>query len=258
MQHKAITPHPEVNSTLHHLLTQVQSTLGDRFFGLYLYGSLVTGDFDPKRSDIDFVVVTDDELPDPLVTKLGFMHMSIASSGLKLAKKLEGTYIPLRGLRVYKPDDPPRPTINEGRFYLARHGSDWVIQRKVLRENPSAVAGPPLRTYIAPVLEADLRLAVREVLREWWAPMLTDPTRLENPEYQPYAVLSICRAIHTLEHGTVVSKNDAGQWAIATVDSKWIGLIEDALARRYGDPPGSLNDTLQFIRYGVTRSEHPS
>lgn len=82
------------------------------------------------------------------------------------ASHCEGTYIPLQALRVYKPDDPPRPTINEGRFYLARHGSDWVIQRWVLRENPSAVAGPSLRTYIDPVMEADLRLAVREVLRD--------------------------------------------------------------------------------------------
>jgi predicted nucleotidyltransferase len=33
-----------------------QKVLGDLLFGTYLHGSLATGDFDPLRSDIDFVV----------------------------------------------------------------------------------------------------------------------------------------------------------------------------------------------------------
>lgn len=257
MQHEAITPYPEVNMTLHDLLRRVESTLGDQLFGLYLYGSLVTGDFDSERSDIDFVVVTDDDLPDSLVTELQLMHMSLATKDLPWAKKLEGNYIPLRALRVYIPDDPPRPTVNEGRFYLARHGNDWVIQRKVLRENHLAVAGPSLRSYIDPVPASDQRRAIRQILREWWVPMLADPARLRNPEYQAYAVLSICRAIYTLECDELVSKTAAGRWAIANVGSRWGELISDALAWRHGDPPGSVEDTLEFIGFGVTRSEDP-
>lgn len=255
MQHEAFTPHPAVDSTLHELLVRVKSTLGERFFGLYLYGSLVTGDFDPERSDIDFVVVTHGELPAQMVEMLAAMHIELFASGLPLLQKLEGTYIPLQALRIHNPDDPPRPTMNEGRFYLARQGSDWVIQRWVLRENQSAIVGPSLVTYIDPVTEADLRLAVWAVLKDWWAPMLVDPTRLDSPGYQPYAVLSICRAIHTLAHGTIVSKEAAGRWASDTVDRRWAGLIEAALVWRHGDRPGSLDDTLAFIRYGVIQSE---
>jgi predicted nucleotidyltransferase len=39
----------------------MQAVLRDRFIGLYLGGSLALGDFDPQRSDIDFVAVTVDE-----------------------------------------------------------------------------------------------------------------------------------------------------------------------------------------------------
>ena len=53
-----------VNATLADLLDRVRGIAGGHLFGMYLYGSLASGDFDPARSDIDFLVVTDGELPD--------------------------------------------------------------------------------------------------------------------------------------------------------------------------------------------------
>ena len=52
------TPYPEVNVLLFRLLKEVQEALGEQFIGMYLYGSLASGDFDEKSSDVDFVVVT--------------------------------------------------------------------------------------------------------------------------------------------------------------------------------------------------------
>jgi hypothetical protein len=58
------TPYPDVNAVLHVLLSDVQTVLGNHFIGMYLSGSPASGDFAPQRSDIDFVVVTADDLPD--------------------------------------------------------------------------------------------------------------------------------------------------------------------------------------------------
>ena len=60
----------------------------------------------------------------------------------------------------------------KGSFYLSELGSDWIIQRHILREQCVALAGPDFRAHIDPVTPADLRAAVRETLRDWWAPML--------------------------------------------------------------------------------------
>lgn len=254
MPQGAITGHPEVDALLRDLLMRVESTLGDRFFGLYLYGSLATGDYDPQRSDIDFVVVTRGELPGSTIAELRRMHADLAAQG-RAWTKLEGTYIPLQALRAYDPHDPPRPTVNEGSFCLEPHGSDWVLQRKLLRESQVAVAGPPLHDYIAPVSAAELRAAVRQILLRWWVPMLTDPTRLDGEGYQPFAVLSMCRALYTLEHGTLASKAASGHWAIGALGSRWDDLIRAALAWRRGDPPGSKAEAMEFIRYTVARCE---
>ncbi len=46
------TPYADVNAVLNELLTAVNSVLSEHFVGLYLYGSLASGDFNPETSDI--------------------------------------------------------------------------------------------------------------------------------------------------------------------------------------------------------------
>jgi hypothetical protein len=74
------TPYADVNAVVADLLTRVRTVLGPRFVGLYLDGSLAIGAFDPAKSDIDFLVVTDDELPDPIVRALHDMHVQLAAA----------------------------------------------------------------------------------------------------------------------------------------------------------------------------------
>ena len=249
------TPYPDVNAVLHMLLSSVQTILGDHFIGMYLYGSLASGDFDPHRSDIDFVVVSADELPDEMLPALEAMHARIAASGLKWATKLEGSYIPQHALRRYDPTDAPRPTINEGSFYVARHNSDWVIQRHILREQGVVVAGPAPQTLIDPVQPNDLRRAVLGILREWWSQQLHDPAWLHSSKYQVYAILTMCRALYTLQYGTVVSKPVAAQWAQEVLGEQGAVLIERALVWRHDDGLDDMNETLDFIRYTLERSQ---
>ena len=53
-----ITPYPDIDALLSRLLDQMQRILDKKLAGLYLYGSLVTGDFDRESSDIDLLAVT--------------------------------------------------------------------------------------------------------------------------------------------------------------------------------------------------------
>ena len=64
----------------------------------------------------------------------------------------------------------------------------------------------------------------------------------------------------TIEHGTVVSKQAAGEWALAVLDPEWSGLIRQALADR-PDPvgrwylaaePADVERTHAFVRYVST------
>jgi predicted nucleotidyltransferase len=56
------------------LVTGIQAVLGDNLVGVYLRGSLVTGDFDPRTSDIDFLAVTERPLSEIEFASLAAMH----------------------------------------------------------------------------------------------------------------------------------------------------------------------------------------
>jgi predicted nucleotidyltransferase len=103
------TPYPDVNEVLRLFLSGLQAVLAERFVGLYVHGSLASGDFNPRTSDIDFLVVTADELPDKMLPALKAMHARLAASGLKWATKLEGAYIPRPALRRYDPAHARHP-----------------------------------------------------------------------------------------------------------------------------------------------------
>src|SRR3954462_834655 len=105
------TLYPEINALLDHLLTEVRRILRAEFVGMYLYGSLSGGDFDPESSDVDFLVVTEQALPAAIVAALGEMHARIAASGMPWGDRLEGSYVPRAAIRRYDPANNRHPTI---------------------------------------------------------------------------------------------------------------------------------------------------
>jgi len=250
------TPYPDINAALLLLLSGVQAVLGHHFVGMYVYGSLASDDFDPQRSDIDFLVVTTDALPEEMLPALEAMHARMTASGLKWVTKLEGSYIPQHALRRYDPTDAWHPALRvDGSFGVDHHASDWIIQRHIIRDQGVMLAGPAPQTLIDPVQPNDLRRAVLGVLGEWWSPQLHDHTRLRSREYQAYATVTMCRALYTLQHATVVSKAIAAQWARETLGERWAALIERALAWPHDPQPDNLDETLDFIRYTLEHSQ---
>lgn len=243
------TPYRDVNLVLLTLLENAQAVLGDYFTGMYLYGSLASGEFDPGRSDIDFLVVTSQELPGKLISDLEAMHVRIGDSGLEWAVKLEGSYIPRDAMPRYSPAGPACPMINEGKFEVARHGIDWVINRHILYTSGVVIAGPPLRTMLSPVRPDELSEAALSLLRDRWTPWLHNSDFFVRDGYQPFVVLTVCRALYTLEHGAVASKQCSAEWIRAKSDRKWTEFINRAIAWHYGDPPGDIGQTQEFMQY---------
>lgn len=245
------TPFQDVNEILEILLASVKGVLGENLTGMYLYGSLASGDFDPKASDIDFLVVTNEAVSEATISALDEIHQRIGNAGRKWAEKLEGSYIPKSHLRRYEKTAFAYPTVNEGRFYTAPHGSDWIIQRHIIREQGIVLAGPDPKMLIDPVNPDDFRGAVIGILGEWWFPMLDDPSWLKDrgSPYHAYAILTMCRSLYALEYGTVVSKPAAAAWAQTRLGGKWPQVIERSVAVWKGAKDFDLyREALEMIR----------
>ena len=141
---KQLAPYPEVSALLQELLEDVPTILGNHLVGMYLFGSLTSGDFD-QDSDIDVIVVTDEEISGALFSALQAMHARIYAGDSPWTIQLEVSYIPQHALRRYDPANALHPHIDRGRgedLVMMQHDSSWVVQRHTLRERGIALAGP--------------------------------------------------------------------------------------------------------------------
>jgi predicted nucleotidyltransferase len=255
------TVYPEVSGLLQQLLDGVRAILADQFIGMYLFGSLTSGCFDDD-SDIDVVVVTDDDLTDEGFAELQAVHDRIASGESRWAIQLEVSYIPRHAIRRYDPADALHPHIDRGRgerLRMMQHAGDWIIQRHNLREQGLMVMGPAPGTLIDPVSADGLREATLAMLHEWVARIPDDPAQISRRGGQSYTVLTICRMLYTLQHGTVVSKPVAARWAREALGERWRPLIDRAwIGRQNPDSKAQAEDvggTLKFIRYALEWSQ---
>ena len=125
-----------------------------------------------------------------------------------------------------------------------------------MREHGVIIEGPDPKTFIDPVTPEEIRGAVMGTMTEWWFPMLDDPSWLREHEagYRSFAVITMCRVLHALEHGTIVSKIVAADWAKQKLGSKWTQSIDHSLATRLGSREFELlGDALELIRYTMER-----
>lgn len=255
------TPDAQINGVLRELVRSVQEILGDNFIGAYLQGSFATGDWDAD-SDVDFIIALDHEVEgaEGDLPALQAMHGRLYDLDTDWAKHLEGSYFPRETLRR---DDPARTPLlyldNTSRELIRSDHCNTRVVRWSVRECGITLAGPDPRELIDPVSADDLRREVLSTMRDWAEQLFANPAEMDNRWYQPFAVLSYCRMLHTLHTGRIGSKPAGAQWAIHALDSRWAGLIERAwqerpnpsLKVRQRADSDDLKSTLEFIRYAL-------
>jgi hypothetical protein len=244
------TAYPGIDQVLKGLLSGSREILGSNLFGLYLFGSLASGGFDPDTSDIDFVAVTRLDCAGETAARLGELSRQLQQTGAPWAAKLEGSFLPARLFEEPDPDYGLYPTIGMGGWFGMDHkGIERPLQRFMLREHGIALAGPAPQSFIAPVGAEALKRETREVLHGWWRSQLDDPVRLRRRGYQAYAVLTMCRMLYTLDTGSVSSKPAAARWARPRVAEPWRGLIDRALVWRDDDGVDDFAETLELVSW---------
>ena len=190
-----------------------------------------------------------------MIVALEAMHTRLWVTGTKWARKLDGSYVPQQVFRHWTSDHMPCPFVEEDRFKVTNQGSA-VIQRHIIHQYGVVVAGPSPHTLLDPVDADELRRALQDMLEKWWRPLLDDPAWVQQSQKQPFAILTMCRTLYTLEHGVVASKPVAARWCQQAIDKQWTALIEWALAWPHDTESNHLEATQSLIQYTLDRYKH--
>jgi predicted nucleotidyltransferase len=220
---------PPVDSLLETLVASIHATLGNDLVGIYLYGSCVSGGFDPGVSDVDLVTVTAREADQIDLAGLGQVHDDVVSLYPDWIDRLEVVYVGRAALRSFRTSTARLAVISPGEPFHLRDDRvvEWLQNWYLIREAGRTLFGPPAGTLVPPISMAEFVAAAAHYADQISRQSLVGAT----PGARAYAVLTICRALRTVETGTHSSKQEGADWTRSRMP-EWAWLIDAALRCR--------------------------
>lgn len=244
------TSDPEVASVLGSIGDAIVTVTGSSLVGLYVFGSLATGDFDATVSDIDLIAVLTDTPGEQLVARLRRMHADLARANPAWDDRIEVVYISAQGLATCRTGTSTIAVISSGEpFQVVQAGPDWILNWHPAREDGIRLLGPPIGSVIPPIPTAEFVGELRRYLVGFTNRIPDDA----SPGAQAYAILTMCRGLYAIRFGERRSKRVAAAWAQQEFP-RWADLIRRALGwrQRQREPDGqdgaeTVAETRSFV-----------
>jgi hypothetical protein len=240
-----------------HFCQEVLDLLGDLLVGIYLHGSLAMGCFNPLRSDLDLIVVSQAPIPLPVKAELGKLLLRSSSQPVPI----EIHFLALTGLHPWRYPPPFELHFSEPwrpRFEHDLASGDWQkwddqerldpdlgAHITVVRARGIVLCGAPILQTFPDVPKADYLAAVKYDLDDAFDEIG------ENPIYH---TLNLCRSLAYLETGQVMSKAEGGVWALERLPLELRPTIQKALELYQHDQsegefsPAGLEAVVRFMR----------
>lgn len=209
---------------------QSQHILDNNLVGIYLHGSAVMGCFNDKKSDIDLLVVVNNNLSDK--DKLRYMDMVVELNALAPSKGIE-----LSIVRRYACKPFIYPTPFELHFSIEHLG--WYKRDPydyILKMNGT---DKDLASHIMIIYHRGLCLygekigsVFEEVGQEdyfdsiWYDIEHSEEDIINNPVY---ITLNLCRVLAYKQEKLILSKEEGGKWGLENVPERYCELIQQAL-----------------------------
>lgn len=234
-------------------VTESRKILQKNLAGVYLHGSAVMGCFNKEKSDIDLLVVVNDEISDEI--KKQYMDMVVL-----LNKDASGKGIEMSIVRkvVCKPFVYPTPF--ELHFSVAHLGwyntdpLDYVAKMKgndkdlaahftIIYHKGKCLYGEEIKDIFENVNEKFYFDSIWNDVED------AEDKILENPTY---IILNLCRVLAYMKDRAILSKYEGGKWGIINLPIKYHDLILSALndyssIRRFKCDENNVNDYAVYM-----------
>ena len=214
------------------LLERLRDRLAARedVVGVYVYGSLVTGDYSPAASDIDVVVLVRREPGKAMTRELTELHTALAGSDGPdpLTGQLHCLYV-----AADSASDPERLCT----YWYGDRMTQWQMKLLTQAELVSAgvaLYGPWPPPGIKPVPVADIQAAVRREITGYWRRVSRRRRCWLQDSWVDHSLVVLPRAEAVLTTGDLITKSEAISRLAGLGVPAW--LAQEIRRRRDGYP----------------------
>ncbi len=232
-------------------LRQVDLAVPGAIQGFYVVGSTALGAFRPGRSDIDFVAVLGDRLGVAELSRLRAAHRrlyaaDLASAFLRLPWRwpltCNGVFVRWADLSRSPLAAVPIASHSGWRFAAGRGFDVNPVTWRILAERGIAVRGPSPDRLGIHHDEAELRRWCFQNLDGYWQRWANSVLHLRREAARAsflhgavWGVLGAPRLHRTVLQGDIISKEEAGEYAVVVFGDRWRPIIDEALAYWRGE-----------------------
>ncbi|MFS0674592.1 aminoglycoside adenylyltransferase domain-containing protein [Ornithinibacillus sp. 179-J 7C1 HS] len=246
------TVNDEIKDLVILLQKEIKEMMEGNMIGFYLHGSLAMGCFNPNRSDIDLLVVTEDSLS--VDTKRNLAKLLLKESNSPYP--VEISILHIDSLKNWQHPCPFEFHYSE--FWRTRYEEDLVGTTKYLNEDIPADAD--LTAHITILHERGICLEgeqIEEVFPQVseldYIDAIMDDFQgcIENISGDPiYSCLNMIRVYWYLKEGVISSKLEAGEWGLVSLPEKLQATVRKAIDGyiNEGNSSNFTMDELQQLR----------
>jgi hypothetical protein len=258
-------------------LRRLDRQAGGLIEGFYIVGSIALGGFRAGRSDIDFVATLSGPLCPATLAELRSVHRRSYADGIARAAVSRSWPLVCNGVFIASEDlAHPPATVKAAAKQLSEKfvtGDSFDVNPVTwwtLAHSGIAVRGPSPEHFSIHLDDAELRRWTATNLTTYWRPWAVavggagingwrqQVRLLRVGRLAAWGVLGTARMHATIATGEVITKEQAGDYALDTFDPEWRPIINDALTywrnlpQSSSRPPQTLRaETAAFVLHVI-------
>lgn len=210
---------------------QSRAVLGSSLVGIYLHGSAAMGCLNPDKSDIDLIVVVNDDLG--YSKKRDFLRVVLRAQKNGPAKGVEMSIVKEEYCKPFVYPTPfelhfsvgclgwLRTDLDEYILKMNGEDKDLAAHFTIIKSRGKVLFGKPIdevfgevdKKYYFDSLWHDIENAGEDIKKE---PL--------------YIILNLTRVLAYAKEGLILSKKEGGMWGLEKLPEEFAGLIDLALA----------------------------
>ncbi|MBO1581963.1 nucleotidyltransferase domain-containing protein [Bacillus sp. XF8] len=239
----------EIQSLMEQYVNGLQAVFSnEKLIGVYVYGSIALGAFHLDTSDVDFVTVTREEIS--AAEKIQIMNLHKRLNNHTLGRRMDGMYIPLANLGKQNQEMPQYVYCADGKINVGHWDVNavtwWTLKNRGITVIGEEVSELPFEAPWSKVVET-----MKYNVEQYWSKKAARPYLFLIEEWVESAVVTMGRILYTLEHETVVSKDEGLQYMMESSSGKWEPLLQEVERIRHNK--GAKRTMSIWNRAGMTK-----